>query len=127
MRGSLSGAPENRSAAIASSFAAAGEKGHWCEKLSEAPSSHCASPDGFRNPCLSHSIRARGLAAAQLPQPMHRPEATMSRRLILPSLWRGGGPAKLVEGSLAALEDPSTALRAVPLPKKSRGGCRSGE
>jgi hypothetical protein len=41
---------------------------------------------------------------------------------ILPGICRGGEPAKLVEGFFAP-ENPSTALRAVPLPTKSWGGC----
>ena len=42
--------------------------------------------------------------------------------IILPSISRGGEPAKLVEGPLAASKDPSTALRTVPLPRKAGGG-----
>ena len=42
--------------------------------------------------------------------------------IILSGICRGGGPAKLVEGSSTLEENPSTALRAVPLPSKSRGG-----
>ena len=43
---------------------------------------------------------------------------------ILPCIWRGGGTSRrLVEGALRSpLKVPSTALRAVPLPSKSRGG-----
>ena len=44
--------------------------------------------------------------------------------LILPGLCRGGGPAKLVEGFFGAIENPSTGLRAVPLPTKLWGGCK---
>jgi imidazolonepropionase-like amidohydrolase len=43
-------------------------------------------------------------------------------RNILPGICRGGGPAKLVEGFFERLKNPSTALRAVPLPTKSWGG-----
>src|SRR5690348_14673347 len=42
---------------------------------------------------------------------------------ILPCICRGGGPAKLVEGFFLCAKNPSTALRAVPLPTKSWGGC----
>ena len=43
-------------------------------------------------------------------------------RDFLPSICWGGGPAKLVEGFFSPPKNPSTALRAVPLPAKSRGG-----
>jgi len=43
---------------------------------------------------------------------------------ILPGICRGGGPAKLVEGFFDAVQNPSTAFRAVPLPTKSWGGCK---
>ena len=45
-----------------------------------------------------------------------------ARCLTFPGLCRGGGPAKLVEGSFGVVQNPSTALRAVPLPTKSWGG-----
>jgi hypothetical protein len=48
----------------------------------------------------------------------------MSIEHILPGICRGGGPAKLVEGYFLNAGDPSTALRAVPLPTKWWGGCK---
>ena len=47
----------------------------------------------------------------------------MSINLILPGICRGGEPAKLVEGFFRRARNPSAAIRAVPLPTKSWGGC----
>jgi hypothetical protein len=49
--------------------------------------------------------------------------AGLTSSQILPAIARGGGPGEaLVEGFFQTAKNPSTALRAVPLPGKGRGG-----
>jgi nitroreductase len=63
-----------------------------------------------------------GRALEERPRPSLSDVAKRWSPSILPPISGGGEPAKLVEGSVSAPKDPSTALRAVPLPCKSRGG-----
>src|SRR4051812_6594313 len=103
MAGCLAGAEGKRSAAIASSFAAPGEKGQLPEMNSEGASYHSRDPSGFKKPSLSHCMLADRFAAAQLPQPMHRPERTISAGLYsLSAPSRRGSGNRFIEVSVGS-------------------------
>src|SRR3954471_4626845 len=70
----------NSSAAKKSSFFATGENGQVRVKNSDLCLYHAASPVGFKKPCLSHCMEVSDDCdcATQLPQPIHKPERTIS-------------------------------------------------
>src|SRR5947208_12879742 len=80
-----------------SSFGAAGEKGQCSEKASERTPYQSPDATGFKNLWRSHRIPA----TAQAPQPMHRPESTISRGLTRSGKCRlkisFGTPAVILE------------------------------